>query len=76
MIVEKGKYCNGCRERVAVKPCILWNTVKPFVTLRADDVPTYVNYEDATTPMKLHYCCDCWKAITKELPFKSEVQPF
>lgn len=76
MIVSKSKYCDGCRERVAVKYCILWNTVKDYITLRGDDVPTYVNYEDSTTPVQLHYCKDCWKAITKNIPFKSEVEPF
>ena len=75
MIVHKSKYCDGCHDRVAVKYCILWNTVKDYVTIRGDDVPTYANYEDATTPVKLHYCRTCWNTITKELPFKSEVEP-
>lgn len=76
MIINKSKYCNGCQERIAVKGCILWRTVKDYVTIRGDDVPTYVNYEDTTTPVRLHYCRDCWSIITKELPFESEVLPF
>ena len=76
MIVNKSKYCNGCHDRVAVKYRILWNTVKDYVTIRGDDVPTYANYEDATTHVKLHYCRECWNTITKELPFESEVLPF
>ena len=76
MISLASKYCDGCRERVATKRWLLWHTVKDYVTIRGDDVPTYVNYEDATTPVRLHYCRTCWNTITKQLPFKSEVEPF
>ena len=76
MVVNKSKYCDGCCERVAVKYFILWNTVKDYVTIRGDDVPTYVNYEDPTTPVRLHYCRTCWNTITKQIPFRSEVEPF
>ena len=76
MIVNKSRYCDGCRDRVAVKHFIRWHTVKDFVTIRSDAVPTYVNEEDATTPGKLHYCETCWNTITEKLPFESEVLPF
>ena len=76
MIISKNKCCNGCCDKVATKPFILWHTVKDYVTIRSDLVPTYVNYEDVTVPMKLHYCWECWSTITKELPFESEVLPF
>ena len=76
MIAMKSKYCDGCHERVATKQCILWHTVKEYVTIRRDDVPSYANYEDATSRADLHYCKDCWNTITKQLPFESEVLPF
>jgi hypothetical protein len=76
MIINKSKYCNGCYNRVATKHFILWYTVKDFVTILGDQVPTYINYEAATTPVRIHYCMDCWNTITKKLPFESEVLPF
>jgi hypothetical protein len=76
MIITKSKYCDGCLERVATKGCLLWHTVLDYVTIRGDDVPTYVNYEDRTTPVRLHYCRKCWDTITAKLPFESEVLPF
>ncbi len=76
MIVHATKYCDGCSEKVATKYCLLWHTDKNYVTIKGDDVTTYANYEDATTPYRLHYCIDCWKAIIKNIPFKSEVEPF
>ena len=66
MIVSKSKVCNSCKYTVAVKS-LLWHTVKDYVTIRSDDVPTYVNMEDNTTPGKLHYCRDCWNKITKNI---------
>ena len=72
MTVSASRYCDGCDARVATKS-IFWHTVKDYVTIRGDDVPTYVNYEDATTPVKLHYCRRCWNIITKNIPFKNEV---
>ena len=76
MIINKSKHCNGCMDRVALKQFILWHTVKGYVTIRGDRVPGYANYEDNTTPVKVHYCTDCWKVITENLPFESEVLPF
>ena len=76
MIMNKSKYCNGCYERVAIKNCILWHTIKEYVTIRCDDVPTYANYEDITTTARLHYCRKCWNTITDNLPFESGVLPF
>lgn len=70
MKINASKYCDGCGTRVATKGFFLWHTVKDFVTVRRDDMPTYVNYEDATTPVELCYCSTCWEVITKNLPYK------
>lgn len=72
MKVSASKYCDGCTARVATKS-IFWHTVKDFVTIRRDDVPGYVNYEDPTARVDLYYCCDCWNSITKNIPFKHKV---
>lgn len=72
MKVSASKYCDGCKDRVATKS-IFWHTVKDYITVRGDQVPTYANYEDPTTPVRLHYCWPCWNAITKNIPFKIEV---
>ena len=69
MKVSASKYCDGCRDRVATKS-LFWHTVKDYVTIRGDEVPGYSNYEDPTTRVRLHYCCDCWKLITVNIPFK------
>jgi hypothetical protein len=76
MVVLTSKHCDGCLEKVATKNWFLWHTVKNYITIRGDEVPTYVNYEDPTTPVRLHYCKDCWNTIVKQLPFKSEVEAF
>lgn len=59
MIQRTTKICDRCKDVVAIKG-ILYHTVKNYVTIRADDVPTYCNMEDNTTAYKLHYCRDCW----------------
>lgn len=74
MKINASKFCDGCRDRVATKGLILWHTIKDFVTIRRDDVPTYVNYEDATTPMEQYYCHECWEKITENLPYKKEAK--
>ena len=76
MIVSKSKNCDGCNKRVAVKRFILWHTVKDYVTIRRDDVPGSVSYEDHTSRVDLHYCRDCWNAVLKNIPFKSDVEPY
>lgn len=67
MIKYAGKYCDCCERQIAVKNFIRWNTVYDYVTIRGDDVTTYVNYEDNTTPVKLHYCRYCWNKIVKSI---------
>lgn len=54
------KTCNNCNKTVAVKNCIRYNTILDYVTVRGDDITTYANMEDSTTPYKLHYCRECW----------------
>lgn len=54
------KSCNACGQIVALRNFIRYNTVKNYVTIHGDDVTTYVNMEDNTTPYDLHYCRDCW----------------
>lgn len=77
MIVMKSKHCEGCRKKVATKYGLFWHTDEWYITIRGDDVPGYVNYEDNTTPFKSHYCFDCWNRIkTVAKNFKSEVEPF
>lgn len=72
MIVRTSKICDGCRATVAIRS-ILFHTVKDYVTIKKNEVPTYVNYEDSTTTVDLHYCRDCWNTITENLPFKRKV---
>ena len=57
------KTCNNCHRIVAVKHCIRYNTVEDYVTVRGDDITTYVNMEDNTTPYRLHYCRTCWDSF-------------
>ena len=64
MILNASKICNACRDVIAEK-LIRWHTKKKYVTLRTDAPSTYVNYEDATTRGKIHYCEDCWDKIVK-----------
>ena len=62
MIMLIFRYLKKCyfniQDSVAIKHGLLWHTVKDYVTVRGDRVPTYVNYEDATTPVRLHYWLD------------------
>ena len=57
------KMCDCCKDVVAIKYFIRYNTVKNYVTIRGDDVTTYVNECDCTTPYELHYCRECWEAF-------------
>ncbi|MBR3600243.1 MAG: hypothetical protein IKL53_10260 [Lachnospiraceae bacterium] len=61
------RYCDCCERLVAVKYFIRWTTVYNYVTIRGDEVTTYVNYEDNTTPVKFYYCKDCWNKIVKAI---------
>lgn len=60
MKIRAQKTCDSCGNVVAVKNIILYRTVEDYVTIRGDDVTTYVNFEDNTTPYRLHYCRECW----------------
>ena len=60
MKMRAQKMCDSCSAVVAVKNLIRYNTVKDYVTIRGDDVTSYVNFEDNTTPYRLHYCRECW----------------
>ena len=57
--------CNNCNKTVAVKNFIRYYTINPYVTLRGDDVTSYVNMEDNTTKYQLHYCFECWDKICR-----------
>lgn len=63
MIVKARKVCNACRAVVAEKTRFCYHTKKEYVTIRTDSPTTYVNYENATTPGKIHYCRECWDKI-------------
>ena len=67
MIVNAHKICNACRDTVAVKNCLFYVTKKNYVTIRGDDITSYVNMEDNTTPYKLHYCRECWDRIVQKI---------
>jgi hypothetical protein len=72
MMVRARKICNACHDIVAEKLCLRYHTKKEYVTLRTDAPSTYVNYEDATTPGKIHYCRECWDKIVAKI----EVQDY
>lgn len=74
MKMRAQKICNSCSDVVAVKHCILYHTVKNYVTVRGDDVTTYVNMEDNTTPYKLHYCGTCWGKIASRIAFQEFIE--
>ena len=76
MIISASKNCDGCGVKVATKDFILWHTDRDYVTVKEDDTPGYVNYEDHTTRTDLHYCRKCWSIIVRQLPFKYEPGPF
>lgn len=63
MIVRARKVCNACRALVAERMGLRFHTMKEYVTIRTDAPTTYVNYENATTPGKIHYCRECWDKI-------------
>lgn len=63
MIRPSVKMCDNCNEVVAIKHCIRYVTKKKYITIRGDDITTYVNREDNTTPFKLHYCKTCWNGF-------------
>ena len=67
MINPGTKTCNHCEDIVAVRNCIFFNTRKPYITLRADDVTTYANMEDNTTKYHIHYCMDCWNKFWEKM---------
>lgn len=67
MIQPGTKICDRCQDVVAVRNRILFHTVKNYVTIRGDDVTTYVNMEDRTTPYKLHYCRCCWNKLWEKV---------
>ena len=60
MINPSTKTCNHCGDIVATKNFIRYYTLKNYITVRGDDITTYVNMEDNTTPYRLHYCRECW----------------
>lgn len=66
MKVNTSRYCNRCRNMVAVKS-LLWHTIKDYVTVRGDTIPGYVNMEDPTTRVDLHYCKVCWNTIVPNI---------
>ena len=70
LIVSASKVCDGCKTVVAAKS-IFWHTTKDYVTVRGDDIPSYC--EVPTVRVRLHYCSDCWNAITDNIPFRSKV---
>lgn len=72
MTINARRICNACHDIVAEKRCILYHTKKEYVTIRTDAPSTYVNYEDATTPGRLHICRSCWNKIVAKI----EVQDF
>lgn len=62
--------CNHCKDVVAIRNVIFFNTRKHYVTIRADDVTTYANMEDNTTKYPIHYCMDCWKGFWGKMDAK------
>ena len=70
MINPGTKTCDHCGDIVAVRNCIFFHTRKHYITLRADDVTTYVNMEDNTTKYPIHYCKDCWKKFWENMNVK------
>lgn len=67
MIVNAHKICDKCKAVVAIRYLILFHTKKDYITVRGDDITTYVNYEDHTTPYKLHYCRTCWDGFVGKI---------
>lgn len=67
MKIKATKRCDGCGAKVATKHGLFWHTNKWYVTIKGNDITSYVNYEDPTTPFDLHYCFDCWNTMKLHL---------
>lgn len=63
MKINARKICNRCGRVVAEKSGFFFHTKEKYITVRVDDITSYVNYEDNTTANKFHYCHDCWESF-------------